>query len=240
MRAFFRSCYHRAAGAKKEQPVSREKINHLMRVRGSWYEWWPTHTHFHFDKMADTASSARWLDIQYDISGIDAQVELMVEWSEAEGTRVPRPHAADQRVAESEFEGLLRTNECVRSDHTAMQSKIEEMICVPAAPPNDVLSRVATFHTSVRRPRDPMRSEWQPSVCQRRSDMKGVAMRTEINGGCVCHMSLFAMKTLHKPWCLRLVSCTMPMQMCIQIRHRHVGRRSATLRTWSVAVRCRR
>ena len=61
----------------------------------------------------------------------------------------PRPYGGDHRLPESEFEVLLHTDESVRSD----LADIEEISCAPTAPPNDVLSRLVTFHTSVRRPR---------------------------------------------------------------------------------------
>ena len=108
--AFCRECCHRPAEDTKEQEASRETINHLMWVRGSWYGCLPPHTHFHDDDMADTSSSAKWQGIEDGISGIDARMELMVERSEAEGSMIPRPYAGDHPLTDSEFEGFLHTH----------------------------------------------------------------------------------------------------------------------------------
>ena len=101
------------------------------------YDCLPAHSHFYFDEMADAASSARWQDIQGENRGIDSQMKLMVERSEAEGTRIPRPCAGDHSLTEFEFEGLFHTCESVRSDHAGIRSDIQDMSYAPAAPPNN-------------------------------------------------------------------------------------------------------
>ena len=48
-RALLRECYHRAAGASKEQEASRERLS----VHGSWYDCLLPRRHFHCDEVAD-------------------------------------------------------------------------------------------------------------------------------------------------------------------------------------------
>ena len=100
--------------------------------------------HTHTSAMTKLQTQRRPQD-----NSIDSQMEVVVERFEAECDRIPRPYAGDHRLTESDSKGLLHTWESVRNDHAGMQSRIEELSCTPAAPPNDILHRLATCHTSV-------------------------------------------------------------------------------------------
>ena len=89
-------------------------------------------------------------------AGHPGRHELMVERSEAEGPRTPRPHAGDHPFTESEFEGLQQTYESVRSDHARHDIGHR----------GDVLRASRTAERrfvsfGMQRPSDAMRSDWQ-------------------------------------------------------------------------------
>ena len=85
------------------------------------------------------------------------------------------------------------------------------MSCALAAPPHYVLPKLATFHTTVRSPRNAMKSTWRKNGCHHRWDTQGVAWRSETNEGSAVYMFVFAKQTPCEQWCLRRVSCAMPM-----------------------------